>query len=319
MVKLDKKDIRLLSILDWNARMPITQIAKQVQLNKDVVRYRMKNLEEQGVIKRYYSLIDINKLGYMTFRGYFSFINFNSSVKDELISYLDNNFNAGIIFSRDGEYDLGIISWEKSVYGFQQKLAKLKQEFGDYFENVEFTIFTEFNHYSLTDFNENFSKEISLSDSNQISLKSDDKKILEIISSNSRISSVELSERLGISQTTILYKIRVMENKEIIKAYRTEIDYSKLGYENYFLEIYLHKQKDLSKIKEYAKNNKNTIYSVLGIFGADIELECEFKNRQELHEFINEIKDNFSSIKKVKYCSTLNYFKMKYFPDKNSK
>ena len=71
MNKLDNKDLHLLSVLDWNARMPITQIAKRVQLNKDVVRYRIKNLEEQGIIKGYYSLIDLNKLGYITFRGYF--------------------------------------------------------------------------------------------------------------------------------------------------------------------------------------------------------------------------------------------------------
>jgi len=39
-MKLDKKDKQILSILDWNARIPLTQLAKKTRLNKDVVRYR---------------------------------------------------------------------------------------------------------------------------------------------------------------------------------------------------------------------------------------------------------------------------------------
>ncbi len=61
--------------------------------------------------------------------------------------------------------------------------------------------------------------------------------------------------------------------------------------------------------------NKNCIYSVIGVFGADIEIECEFKNKDELQQFITVLKKEFPSIKKINYCSTLKYFKMKYFPD----
>jgi len=313
-MKLDKKDLQILSLLDWDCRMPITQIAKKIQLNKDVIRYRIKHLEEQGVVSGYYSLIDISKLGYLTFRGYLALVDINEEVEKEIISYLDRKFKAGIMFSRDGEFQFGFISWEKSVYEFQKKIKKFKEQFGDYLEKIEFTIFTEFNHYSLNEFNEKFSKNISIKEEEQVFLKKEDLEILKELSNNSKISSVELSTNLKIPQTTIIHKIKELEKKKIILAYRAEIDFSKLGYENYFLEIYTHNGKDVEKIEENMKLNKNCIYSVIGIFGADIEIECEFKTKKDLLDFIRELKEKFKAIRKIKYCSTLKYYKMKYFP-----
>ena len=44
-MKLDLKDLKILSLLDQNARLSVIQIAKKLRLNKDVVRYRISNLE----------------------------------------------------------------------------------------------------------------------------------------------------------------------------------------------------------------------------------------------------------------------------------
>jgi len=314
-MKLDKKDLQILNILDWNSRMPITQMAKKVKLNKDVVRYRIKNLEEKGIISGYYTLVNISKLGYLTFRLYFDLKDNSSEVEKKIINYLDNDFDSGIIFSRDGEYQLGVITWEKSVYDFESKLKKFKQKFGDYLDKIDFTIFTEFNHYSLNDFNKNFSREISIKKEEVIFVKEDDLKILMQLSKNSRISSVELGEKLKIPQTTIIHKVKEFEKKKIVLAYRTKIDFSKLDYENYFLEIYTHNGKEINKFEKYISNHVNCTYSVKGIFGADIEIECEFKSKTELTNFIKELKEKFKSISKIKYCSTLKYYKINYFPN----
>ena len=158
------------------------------------------------------------------------------------------------------------MSWEKSVYEFQNKLKKFKELYGDYLEKVDFTIFTKFNHYSLNEFNEKSSKHISIKEEERIILKEDDLEILKELSNNSKISSVELSSKLKIPQTTIIHKIKELEKKKIILAHRAEIDFSKLGYENYFLEIYTHNGKDVKEIERYLQNHKNCTFSVIGIF-----------------------------------------------------
>lgn len=313
MIKLDKKNIQILSILDWNARMPLTQIAKKIRLNKDVVRYRIANLEKEGVIEGYYSLINIPKLGYITFRIYLDFVNTNKEIEDKIINYLDKKFNAGQIFKIDSEYDLGILVWEKSVYDLDKKLKELKKLFGNYISKEVMSVFTVLNHYPRKTF-ESDKKVVSLKEENIINLKESDFKILIELSKNARISSTDLSVKLKIPQTTVVNRIKELEKTETILGYRAKINIEEIGYENYFLEIYTHKSKEIKKIENYAMNHKNCIYTVLVFPGADIEIETEFQSKQELLKFIDELKSKFKSIKKIRYWSTLKYEKCNYLP-----
>ena len=58
MVKIDLKDRKILYELDLNSRQSLTAIGKKVGLKKDVVSYRIKKLEDEGIIKNYYAFID---------------------------------------------------------------------------------------------------------------------------------------------------------------------------------------------------------------------------------------------------------------------
>jgi DNA-binding Lrp family transcriptional regulator len=69
-VKLDKKDQQLIFELDQNSRQSINSIAKKTKLSRDVVNYRIKQLEKKKIINGYFALIDFNKLGYQAIRLY---------------------------------------------------------------------------------------------------------------------------------------------------------------------------------------------------------------------------------------------------------
>ena len=73
MYKLDLKDRKILYELDLNCRQSNTQIGKKVGLKKDVVSYRINNMEKEGIIKDYWTVIDTFKLGYNVFRVYLIF------------------------------------------------------------------------------------------------------------------------------------------------------------------------------------------------------------------------------------------------------
>ncbi|KXS44538.1 MAG: putative transcriptional regulator [Methanolobus sp. T82-4] len=64
---VSKKDILILSILQEGARTPISEIAKQVGLSENGVRYRLDKLEEEGYIKNYVVLLNPKKFGKNTF------------------------------------------------------------------------------------------------------------------------------------------------------------------------------------------------------------------------------------------------------------
>ncbi|MHA1803037.1 MAG: Lrp/AsnC family transcriptional regulator [Promethearchaeota archaeon] len=65
---LDETDMRILNLLQNDARMPLNEIAKRLsnevsKISKSTVHYRIKRLEEEGVIKGYYAKVDPSKIG----------------------------------------------------------------------------------------------------------------------------------------------------------------------------------------------------------------------------------------------------------------
>jgi len=64
MENLDLKDRKILYELDLNCRQSNAQIGKKVGLSKEVVKYRIKRMEEEGIISGYWTEIDSYRLGY---------------------------------------------------------------------------------------------------------------------------------------------------------------------------------------------------------------------------------------------------------------
>ena len=59
---VDFTDRKLLYELNWNARQTHTKLAKKMHISKQVVRYRIKQLEKKGIIMSYHAVIDWRKL-----------------------------------------------------------------------------------------------------------------------------------------------------------------------------------------------------------------------------------------------------------------
>jgi len=57
-LSLDKTDRKILDIVSADARVSITELARQVALSKTPVLARLKRLEKQGVIRGYSAQID---------------------------------------------------------------------------------------------------------------------------------------------------------------------------------------------------------------------------------------------------------------------
>ncbi len=56
-----------------------------------------------------------------------------------------------------------------------------------------------------------------------------DRRILEVLQSEGRISNQELAERIGLSQSPCLRRVRALEESGLITGYRAMVDAKKLG------------------------------------------------------------------------------------------
>lgn len=67
-----------------------------------------------------------------------------------------------------------------------------------------------------------------------------DQAILSVLSHDGRISMTELAERVGLSKTPVIARVRRLEKSGVISGYRAELSARKLGLEHVaFLEIRL--------------------------------------------------------------------------------
>ena len=62
-----------------------------------------------------------------------------------------------------------------------------------------------------------------------------DRRILEILQQEGRISNQELAERIGLSQSPCLRRVRALEENGMIRGYRALLDAKKLGLTLYAL------------------------------------------------------------------------------------
>ncbi|MBO5714030.1 MAG: Lrp/AsnC family transcriptional regulator [Clostridia bacterium] len=104
MRHLDKIDIQLLKLLQNNARIPVSQIAKEVFVSAPTVATRIEELTEMGIIKGYYTEID-NSAFSNVIKAYID-MEVSPEKKNELYEYLINNPSVMECNRVTGEYSL---------------------------------------------------------------------------------------------------------------------------------------------------------------------------------------------------------------------
>mgnify|MGYP000274137641 CR=1 FL=1 len=90
-MNLDKKDKKILEILNDNARLTIAGISRKTGIQRDSVLYRVKKLKDSGVIRFFHSVLDPTVLGFPVYTFVnFSLYNLNKEDEKNAIRHLDD-------------------------------------------------------------------------------------------------------------------------------------------------------------------------------------------------------------------------------------
>lgn len=319
-VSLDLKDKKILFELDFNARIPYSLLAKKVGLSKQGVEYKLNNLIKKEVIKGFYPVVNVTKLGYKYCRLFITLQNTTKEKYEEIVNYLVKHNKVFWLLNMHGIYDFLIVIWVKELNEFREFSEELKGEFSGYIKAAIANITTDVIHYQHRWILGNKeTKEIHLKETSEIiEIDNIDKKIIDALSENARFSLVEISKKVNESAKVIGNRIKNLEGKKLIEGYRPIINHSKIGYTYYKVFINLNKisKEELKKLKSYIKNNPIIIYLVEGIaLSGDIDIEMMVKDNQQLYNFIDDLRFKFPTLigeyQTVVFVDTL---KVKYLP-----
>lgn len=299
-VKLDLKDRKILLELDFNARQSNSEIAKKVGLSKQGVDYRIKNMINKGIIKGFYPVINITKLGYYYCRLFLKFQNLTKKKEEEIYTYLKSNKKINWIVKFYGTYDVIIASNVKSISEFKRIVDEFVSKFGFYIKEKKESILLDLAHFQyrfLLDKKE--TKEIHIKEEKEsIELDELDKEILEMICQDARMPLVDVAQKVKTTTNITAYRIKKVEKNGIILGYRPDINNNMLGWTHYKILFYLMnvKEKDMIRLRSYFKNNPNVIYIVDEVGICDMDIEAMFKSQQEFFDFIEKVKFAFPNL-----------------------
>jgi len=320
MIKIDLNDWKILNQLDLNCRQSDAKIGKKTRISKQVVNYRIKNLIDNKIITSFPPHINIAKLGYSPYKIYLQFRALTKTKEEEMWNYLIKQPNIVWVISCSGKWDLifGIAS--KDIEQFDKILSEFMNKYSEFIVNRDITVFNKATlHHRKWLLKQKQQPVYWLIGGKIEEIKIDDidKKILKILNENARIPIIEIASELKISSSLAIQRIKKLQQKEIIGAFRIGLNREKLGM-NYCKSFIYYQNKTTEKEKQllnYCYNLSNILGVSQSIGPWDLELEFEVKNYNDFHKIMKEMKNKFPLIKSFDTVYIEKEYGLSFLPD----
>ena len=303
-IKIDLKDKKILFELDKNSRISISDLARKVRLSKEVVFHRLNKLVENKIILKFHTVSASYRFGLVAYKVYLKLQDISVEEYNELQKYLLQKNDVFWIGNSKGKWDLMFGVWATNIEQFFKVHDEILEKYSKYIQEKELSIgrktlqynrrwiYSDNTHPQEFDFGENES---------MINLDKDDKKILDMLVSNSRIKIVDIASQTKLSTDVVAYRIKKMEKEKIIRGYKCLFNAKELGYVTcksfiFFKNITEEKKKTFL---EYFKQIPQSVNAVITFAPWDAELMFEVDNFEHFYDIMEDIKEKFKEI--IKY------------------
>ncbi len=287
-------DLKLLTQLYHDARLPATEMAKQLKMSREQITYRINKFEKEGIIKGYIPIVNYASLGYkhycillvkcknkdatksikekykisknrtstgellVKYDLYFTLIFKNENEKSEYISdFLQDNH------SDINEY---LVIEPSYTELFPLKFAGISSKAGHLIKNVE-----------------------------EKTEKIDEKevRILKQLNINSNMRIIDIASKTNLSAELVVYKIKRLKEKNILLGSRAHFNMTKLGYfyTLLFINTNNYSKKTKENIRDFAQNSKNVDVCSFMLQNPNAYLQVFHKTEEELRKTVIQLKE----------------------------
>lgn len=291
---IDKKDLSILQALDQDVRSSYAQIGRKTNLSKEVVQYRIKQLESKGIITGYWAIPHIGSNS-KVYKILIKNKSLGKTKKEEFIKFVLSQKEVSWFASTEGNWDFVISSFIEEDSDFMALVHNIMKKFGRYFKEKHILKST-----SMILTNEKYlydSNHLIRHDEDSFLEKSTptdkiDNEIIKILSGNARSTFTEISKKIGLTAEAIAMRFRRLMHERLIKGANPRINHSKLGlsYYHLFLAISDYDKKD--ELCNYYTQHPNFVFIMkhLGFYDAHLEIVVK---EDEIEGLIEELTEKF--------------------------
>lgn len=318
IVKIDLYDKKILYELDKKSNIGLNKLAKKIRKSKQFVLYRMKRLEDEGIITNYTAIVDMSKLGYFTFRVYFKFQKMTEEDKKMMVEFIRKEKQIWSITIMHGKWDIALFLGVKKISEFHKIWEDIMSIYKKNISRYNVAVYAPIYNFNRKFFLEKEEESLTrvYGDGAKEDIDKLDWEIIEKYANNVRQSSSEIAKKLEITADTVRSRIKKLEARNIICGYKIGLDLNKLGYISYRVDLQLNSTSKNKELFEFCRIHKNIYQVNKSIGGSDFEIEVIVKDINRLFKLIDEIKTKFKDVvNDVDYFGFSTFPILQYIPD----
>ncbi|MBI2140496.1 AsnC family transcriptional regulator [Candidatus Woesearchaeota archaeon] len=298
-ITLDLTDRKLLAELDKNCRTPNSILAKKVHKSREAVKYRIQQLLKSGIIEKFITSINPNKLGYLMFKVYLKLQNIPEQ-REKFFEELRHNKDIYWMGISDGAFDCVFAILARNVTAYYGAINTILSRWENLIVSKVLGTMVDTTQYNKKFFTKDTDGKFMVLGGDVVFNTIDelDEKLLATLANEARIPIAELARRLSSTIEIVRGRIKKLEEKGIILGYRIAVDFNKLGLEFFKAILYFKKltKKDELSLMEWMRIHPNSLYYIRSLAPWEAEFEFAVQSYQHFNKIINELRKTFPDV-----------------------
>lgn len=305
---IDILDRKIIYLLYQNSRYAPSDLARFLRVSRETVQYRIRRLQDEGIIEGFVTLIDNRKVGMREYRIFF--VLKTASKEKAFLEDVKGLPGVATINICAGSYDVHLALWVRDEEEFiaifkdildrhvsliksfdiAEGLDRRLMGMNFLLSDVEKKLLSSIKPYKGS----SFSRELRKGPLSQRAVKVSvsDKKILEQVKLDSRKSIADISREVGLGPLTVKKKIAFLIRSGVIKQFFPITSFSKLGYQWWQVLVKctnVKKETFLTFIEQH--QNMPWYVQLLGKW--DYMVSIYVRDNAELHKVLDELRNTF--------------------------
>lgn len=319
MIKLTDEEKTILHTIELHAEMPMKALEESTGIADHKIRYAIEKWKRNGLIRKM-AFIDVYPLGYTDYAIYFS-LRGSACEQDALINDIIAHEQSSWLGEVGGAYHFALALYAKDIHDVQDFLQNISTKHPNIIKDKAIHIRSNFTHFAADyqDPPQNTEPRPSMRFGKQQQTQIDDNDwaLLSLLGNNEWQHDQGLARQLGWPLSTLRYRKKQLEEKQIINGYGYQINRALLGRNLFHLLIF---SRGLSTqlrdtLLAYTQEESRIIHFVEGIGKWDLELSLDVATSQEARDIVSTLYARFSDqIHEVNTLPMFSYKKWSWFP-----
>lgn len=282
VLRLDKKDRKILQVIAQNARLPISHVARLAGVSRQSAEYRIAQFEEQGILSGSRTVIDSQKFGFFSYHVFLEV--HKEKAEKELCERCmkEESVNAVIQHLGRWNYEISIMAqnpkeFNNTLQALTKGLEVSSSTFGIILKTIKAQVLPG----------------KSIEEKKPAKAYEPDKQdvaLLSMLARNAQLRVLELARQVKLSAETVTKRIKALRESGYILQFRPVIDYAQLGKSVECLLIAGHLNHDF---KSWIAEQKSVLWCAQTVGNWDYIIYVLSDRLDEVHEFAGDLKRRF--------------------------